>query len=121
MSKTVLIVDDSQSIREIVNITLTGAEYQTLVGSDGQEALQHLDGRTIDLIITDLNMPNMDGIEFIKNVRGQAQYKYTPILVLTTESQMEKKNEARAAGATGWIVKPFMKDKLLNVVSKVMR
>ncbi len=121
MKKTVLVVDDSESIREIVGYTLEEAGYNVLKGNDGVDAIQHLNGDTIDLVITDLNMPNMDGIELIKEIRGHASYQYSPILVLTTESQMIKKNEAREAGATGWIVKPFVKEKLLSVINKVLR
>ena len=121
MNKTVLVVDDSESIREIVGYTLEGAGYNVLKGDDGIDALQHLNGDTIDLVITDLNMPNMDGIGLIKEIRNHDNYKFSPILVLTTESQVTKKNEAREAGATGWIVKPFVKEKLLSVINKVLR
>ncbi len=121
MKKTILVVDDSESIREIVGYTLEGAGYNVLKGNDGVHAKQHLNGETIDLVITDLNMPNMDGIGLIKEIRNHNSYQYSPILVLTTESQVNKKNEARDAGATGWIVKPFVKEKLLGVINKVLR
>ncbi|WP_296703289.1 response regulator [Algoriphagus sp.] len=121
MSKTILIVDDSESIREIMNYTLENAEYNVLVGNDGEHAQSFLDGTPINLIITDLNMPKKNGIELIKEIRQKEDYKYTPILVLTTESQVSKKQEAKEAGATGWIVKPFVTDKLLSVVQKVIR
>jgi two-component system chemotaxis response regulator CheY len=121
MNKKVLIVDDSESIREVMNYTLSNAKYDVLVGTDGCDALKFLDGEPINLIITDLNMPNMNGIELIREVRAKSNYKYTPILVLTTESQAEKKLEAKEAGATGWIIKPFVTEKLLAVIQKVMR
>jgi two-component system chemotaxis response regulator CheY len=121
MKKKILIVDDSESIREIVGYTLEGDGHEVLKGNDGVDAMKHLNGDKIDLVITDLNMPNMDGIGLIREIRVNNHYQYVPILVLTTESQMTKKNEARQAGATGWIVKPFVKDKLLDVVNKVLR
>ncbi len=121
MNKKVLIVDDSESIREVMNYTLASADYDVLVGVDGSDAMKHLDGDPINLIITDLNMPNMNGIELIREVRALSDYKYTPILVLTTESQAEKKMEAKEAGATGWIIKPFVTEKLLAVIQKVLR
>lgn len=122
MEKTILVVDDSESIREAVGFTLESANYQVLKGRDGQEALKYFDGNTdIDLIITDLHMPNMDGITFIKEVRSKSDYQFTPILFLTTESQASKKEDAKEAGATGWIVKPFVPDKLLAVVQKLIR
>ncbi|MCK5278201.1 MAG: response regulator, partial [Cyclobacteriaceae bacterium] len=95
MNKKVLIVDDSESIREVMNYTLSNANYEVLVGIDGSDALRYLDGNPINLIITDLNMPNKNGIELIKEVRAKNEYKYTPILVLTTESQAGKKLEAK--------------------------
>ena len=121
MKKKILILDDSESIREVVIFTLEKDGHDVLVGVDGKDALKHLDGRDIDLIITDLHMPNMDGIEFIKEVRQMEKYKYTPILYLTTESQQSKKMEAKQAGATGWIVKPFMPEKLLAAINKIMK
>ncbi|MFL5765037.1 MAG: response regulator [Bacteroidia bacterium] len=121
MAKNILIVDDSESIRELVGMTLETAGYHVSKGSDGRNALLLLDGRDIDLIITDLNMPNMDGIEYLKEVRKSENYSSTPVLVLTTESQQSKKDEAKASGATGWIVKPFSPEKLLEIVKKVIR
>ena len=117
----ILIVDDSASIRELVKMTLEQSGYQVLVGVDGQDALKFLDGRSINLILTDLHMPNLDGISFIKEVRKRENYKFIPVLFLTTESQVNKKQEAKAAGATGWLVKPFVQEKLLAAVRKVMR
>ena len=121
MSKNILIVDDSESIRELVALTLESSGYQVHKGVDGQDALKYFDGRTLDLVITDLNMPIMDGIELIREIRKKPEYATVPILMLTTESQAAKKDEAKAAGATGWIVKPFVQDKLLQVVKKVIR
>jgi len=119
--KNVLIVDDSESVREVVKFTLESAGYQVKVGVDGKDALKYLDGSGIDLVITDLHMPNLDGISLIREIRNKEAYQYTPILLLTTESQQEKKMEAKEAGATGWIVKPFVQDKLLSTVKKVIR
>lgn len=121
MSKNILIVDDSESIRELVGLTLESSGYQVQKGVDGQDALKYFDGRELDLVITDLNMPIMDGIELIRQIRKNPAYATLPILMLTTESQAAKKDEAKAAGATGWIVKPFVQDKLLQVVKKVIR
>jgi len=121
MAKTILFVDDSESIREIVNFTLKNEGYNVLVSDNGKNALKHLDGSDINLIITDLHMPEMNGIEFIKEIRKMENYLRTPILFLTTESQVDKKQEAKAAGATGWIIKPFVPAKLLEAISKVMR
>src|SRR6056297_3448223 len=108
MAKTILIVDDSESIREVVSFTLEIEGFDVLVGVDGIDAQKFLTGDKIDLIITDLHMPEMDGIELIKEVRTRPEYKLIPILFLTTESQTEKKMEAKQAGATGWIIKPFV-------------
>lgn len=120
MEKTILIVDDSESIREVVSFTLENEGYKIKSGVDGEDALKHLNGDKIDLIITDLHMPVMNGIEFIKAVRNKPNYKMIPILFLTTESQVEKKMEAKEAGATGWIIKPFVPGKLISAVKKVM-
>jgi two-component system chemotaxis response regulator CheY len=119
--KNILAVDDSQTIREMVTFTLQDAGYEALAAVDGVDALQKIAGRHMDMIITDLNMPNMNGIELIRKVRSLADYKFVPILMLTTESLPEKKQEGKAAGATGWIVKPFNPPQLLAVVQKVMR
>lgn len=121
MSKTILIADDSESIRELVDITLKSAGYQVLKSVDGEDAMRHLNGQSIDLVITDLNMPKMDGISLIKEIRAKSDYQTLPVLLLTTESQASKKEEAKAVGATGWIVKPFVQEKLLAVVHKVIR
>lgn len=121
MKKTILIADDSESVREVVSFTLENAGYNVLVGVDGEDALKFLDGSDIHLVVTDLHMPNLDGIGLIKEIRGKSAYQGVPILFLTTESQAAKKEEAKAAGATGWIIKPFVADKLLTAVLKVIR
>ncbi len=120
MKKNILILDDSESIREVVIFTLEKSGHNVYAAVDGVDALKYLDGRELDLIITDLYMPNMNGLEFIKEVRNTEKYKYTPILYLTTESQQDKKQEAKKAGATGWIVKPFMPEKLLAAINKII-
>jgi two-component system chemotaxis response regulator CheY len=121
MAKTILIVDDSESIREVVGMALRSEGYNVIVGEDGQLGYALLlENDNVNLIISDLNMPRMDGITFLKEVRKLDKYKYLPILILTTESQEAKKMEAKNAGATGWIIKPFVKEKLLAVVKKVM-
>ena len=120
MGKTVLIVDDSASIRQVVSITLKGAGYDVIEGCDGKDALTKLDGRKVHLIISDVNMPNMDGITFLKNVKQLPAYKFTPVIMLTTEAGEAKKDEGRAAGAKGWVVKPFQPAQMLNAVSKLI-
>ena len=123
MSKTALIVDDSTSMRQMVGFTLKGAGFTVLEGENGKEALDALNaapGGKVDVIITDLNMPIMDGITFIKEARRLAVLRFTPILMLTTESQESMKMQGKAAGATGWIVKPFNPEQLLKVVAKVL-
>lgn len=121
MEKTILIVDDSASIRDLITFTLEGAGYKVFCGMDGNDALKYFNGVTIDLVITDLHMPKLDGINLIKEIRSMQQYQFIPILVLTTESQISKKQSAKDAGATGWIIKPFEQTKLLDVVKKVIR
>ncbi len=119
--KKVVVVDDSQSIREAVSFMLRKRGFEVFTGVDGIDALKHFNGDNIDLVITDLHMPNMDGIGLIKEVRNNADYKRIPILVLTTESQTSIKLEAKKAGATGWIVKPFETEKLMATIRKVVR
>lgn len=118
--KRILIVDDSESIRELVGYTLETAGYSVEKGCDGVEAIELFNKQPADMVITDLNMPNMDGIQLIREIRKQPQYGTVPILMLTTEQQ-SKKDEAKAAGATGWIVKPFVQEKLLEIIKKVLR
>jgi two-component system chemotaxis response regulator CheY len=120
MGKTIMTVDDSSSVRQMVSFTLQDAGYEVVEATDGQDALHKLQGK-VDMIITDLNMPNMDGIELIKNVRAKSGYKFIPIVMLTTESQDEKKKEGKTAGATGWIVKPFKPPQVLGVVQKLLK
>lgn len=120
MTKRILIADDSGSIREMLAFVLTQAGYEVLSAQDGKEALDKAPAFGPHLIITDLNMPNLNGIELVKNLRGMASFRFTPILVLTTEGQDEKKQAGKAAGATGWLVKPFKPEKLLAVVGKVL-
>lgn len=120
MSKRIMTVDDSSSVRQMVGFTLKDAGYEVVEAVDGKDALTKLSG-TVDMIITDLNMPNMDGIELIRQVRAQPNYKFVPIVMLTTESQAEKKQAGKEAGAMGWIVKPFKPEQLLAVVKKVVR
>ena len=119
MAKTIMIVDDSASLRQVVAISLRGAGYDVLEGCDGVDALKQLTGQKIHLIISDVNMPNMDGITFVKAVKQLANYKFTPIIMLTTESQEGKKQEGQAAGAQAWVVKPFKPEQMLNAVSKL--
>jgi two-component system, chemotaxis family, chemotaxis protein CheY len=119
MPKTVLAVDDSKTMRDMVSFTLKEAGYNALVAEDGNAALGVLQANSVDAIITDLNMPGMNGFELIRNLRANAKYKFTPILMLTTEGDDSKKQEGKAAGATGWIVKPFNPQKLIEVVKKV--
>lgn len=121
MSKTVLVVDDSTSMRQMVSFTLKESGFEVIEGSNGQEALSQAQGKPLNLVITDLNMPVMDGMTLIRQLRAKPEYKFTPILMLTTESQDARKQEGKAAGATGWIVKPFNPEQLLQVVAKVVR
>ncbi len=120
MAKTILIVDDSASFRQVVALTLKGAGYDVVEAGDGKDALTKLDGRKIHLIISDVNMPNMDGIAFLKQVKLHPNYKFTPVVMLTTEGQDAKKNEGKAAGAKAWIVKPFMPPQVLDAVAKLV-
>lgn len=120
MSKTILTVDDSAAIRQMVSFTLKGAGYSVLEASDGNDGLAKAKSSGVNLVITDQNMPGMDGLTLIKALRGLPTYKATPILMLTTESSDAMKSQGRAAGATGWIIKPFDPAKLLEVVKKVL-
>jgi two-component system, chemotaxis family, chemotaxis protein CheY len=121
MSKTILAVDDSPSMRQMVAFTLKRAGYDVVEAADGCEGIARAKSTPVNLIITDLNMPNMNGIEMIKQLRGETATKFTPIIMLTTESQPERKLEGKTAGATGWIVKPFTPEQLVAVVQKVIR
>lgn len=121
MGRMIMTADDSASIREMVSFTLRQAGYGVIEAVDGQDALSKFNGNKVDMLIADLNMPNMDGINLIREVRKLPDHKFIPIIILTTESQEAKKNEGRQAGASGWIVKPFKPDQLLAVVTKVLR
>ena len=120
MAKTILIVDDSASLRQVVNIALSSAGYEVLEACDGVDALSKLDGRKVHLIISDVNMPNMNGIELVRQVKAKAEYKFTPIIMLTTESQEDKKAQGQAAGARAWVVKPFQPAQMLAAVAKLI-
>ncbi len=119
MAKLIMIVDDSASMRMVVGIALKGAGYAVLEGRDGRDALTKLTGQKVNLIISDVNMPNMDGIAFVKAVKQLPAYKFTPIIMLTTESDESKKREGQAAGARAWVVKPFQPEHLLMAVQKL--
>ncbi len=123
MAKTILIVDDSASLRRVVQIALTGAGYEVIEASDGKDGLAKLaklGGKKVHLIISDVNMPVMNGIEFVTNVKKDPTYKFTPVIMLTTESEDAIKQEGRAAGAKAWIVKPFNPSQMINAVSKLI-
>ena len=120
MAKTIMVVDDSASLRQVVGIALKGAGYDVVEGCDGKDALTKLDGRKVNLIISDVNMPNMDGITFVKTVKQRPAYRFTPVVMLTTESQESKKAEGQAAGAKAWVVKPFRPEQMLGVVQKLV-
>jgi two-component system chemotaxis response regulator CheY len=119
MKKTILAVDDSSTVRQMVSFTLKAAGYDVIEASDGRDAMGKL-GQPLGMVLTDLNMPVVDGIGLIKNLRAHPTCRYVPIVVLTTESEPAKKQEARAAGATAWIVKPFRPEQLIQVVQKVL-
>jgi two-component system chemotaxis response regulator CheY len=120
MAKTILVVDDSASVRQVVGIALRGAGYEVIEGSDGRDALARLNGQKVHLIISDVNMPNLDGIAFLKEVKKLPNYRFTPVVMLTTESQEEKKRQGQEAGAKAWVVKPFKPEALLGVVQKLV-
>lgn len=119
MTKSILAIDDSKTIRDMLGYTLGDAGYSYTLAEDGQKGLDALSTGSFDVIITDINMPVMDGITFIKEARARPEIKATPILVLTTEGSVDVKQKGRDAGATGWIVKPFDPDKLIAVIRKV--
>lgn len=120
MSKTILIVDDSATMRQMVGDTLRGAGFAVVEGINGADALTKVTGRAVQLVITDFNMPVMNGPALIGRLRAMPEFKFTPILVLTTESSVERKNEGKAAGATGWVVKPFDPTRLIQVVNRLV-
>lgn len=118
--KKILAVDDSNSLRQMVVFTLKQAGYEVVEASSGEDALQKARTSSVNLVLTDVNMPGMSGIELVRQLRAQPAYKFTPILVLTTEAGADKKQEGRQAGATGWIVKPFSPEQLLATVKRVI-
>lgn len=120
MAKTIMIVDDSSSLRQVVGIALKSAGYEVIEAADGKAALTKLDGKKINLIISDVNMPNMDGISLVRAVKQMPAYKFTPIVMLTTENQDSKKREGQEAGAKAWVVKPFKPDQLVAAVQKLV-
>jgi two-component system chemotaxis response regulator CheY len=120
MAKTIMIVDDSASLRQVVGIALRAAGYDVLEADDGRTALAKLTGQKVHMIISDVNMPHMDGITFVKAVKQLPAYRFTPIAMLTTESQDTKKREGQEAGAKAWVVKPFKPEQLLGVVQKLV-
>lgn len=119
MSKVILIVDDSPSVRQVVGITLKGAGYQVIEAVDGEDALNKLEGQKVNLIVSDVNMPNMDGLTLVQKIKENDAYKFTPVLMLTTESDASMKERGKAAGAKAWLVKPFQPALLLSAVSKL--
>ncbi|MBF0344506.1 MAG: response regulator [Nitrospirae bacterium] len=120
MAKKIMVVDDSATLREVVKATLVKAGYDVLEAVDGKDALKKIAGQKINLIICDVNMPNMDGITFLKEIKLQAAHKFVPIIMLTTESQEAKKQEGKAAGAKAWVVKPFKPETMLAAVEKLI-
>jgi two-component system, chemotaxis family, chemotaxis protein CheY len=120
MAKTVMIVDDSDSMRQVVSIALKGAGYEVLEGCDGKDALGKLAGQKVHLIISDVNMPNMDGFTFVTEVKKLPAYRFTPVIMLTTEIAESKKEKGKEAGAKAWMIKPFKSDQLLAAVAKLI-
>ncbi len=121
MPATILIADDSTTMRAMVRGALEVDRHHVVEAADGREALVALDAAPVDLVITDVNMPELDGLALVRTLRGQSRYRFTPILVLTTESSDQMKQRGREAGATGWLVKPFQRDRLREVVQHVLR
>ncbi|HUX64769.1 response regulator [Sulfuricella sp.] len=120
MAKTIMIVDDSATLRQVVSIALKGAGYDVLEGVDGKDALTKLTGQKVHLIISDVNMPNMDGLTFVTEVKKLPAYKFTPVIMLTTEAGEAKKAAGQAAGAKAWVIKPFKPEQMLTAVSKLI-
>src|SRR4051812_36485117 len=117
MSKTILIVDDSASIRQVLGLTLKGAGYSVVEACDGEDALKKLDSQKVNLVISDVNMPRMDGLTFLKEMKQKPSCKFTPVIMLTTEASDEKKKSGQAAGAKAWVVKPFKPEQILQAVA----
>jgi two-component system chemotaxis response regulator CheY len=120
MSKTILIVDDSASLRQVVAIALKGAGYEVIEAGDGQQGLDALKGQKVHLIVSDVNMPNMDGLSMVTEIKKDANYKFTPVIMLTTESQEETKKKGKEIGVKAWMVKPFKPEQMLDAVSKLV-
>ena len=120
MAKTIMVVDDSASLRQVVSIALTGAGYEVVQACDGKDALAKLDGRKLHLIISDVNMPNMDGLSFVKAAKQLPAYKFTPVIMLTTEAGDAMKQQGQATGAKAWVVKPFQPAQMLAAVAKLI-
>lgn len=121
MSKTILVVDDSASIRQVVSLTLKNAGYSVIEAVDGKDALTKLNGAKINLVISDVNMPNMDGISLVRAIKQKPEYKFTPIIMLTTEGSDARKKEGQEAGAKAWVVKPFKPEQMLQAVSMLAK
>lgn len=120
MNKRIMVIDDSASLRQVVSIALRASGYDVVEAVDGMDALHKLDGSRIHLMICDVNMPNMDGIEFVKAVKQRDDYRFVPVLMLTTESRESRKREGQMAGAKAWVVKPFRPDQILHAVTKLI-
>ena len=120
MSKQIMVVDDSSSVRNVVGIALRGAGYEVIEAVDGMDALNKLDGRKVHLVISDVNMPNMDGLTLLKRVKAHPNYKFTPVMMLTTEAGADKKNIGRTEGAKAWMVKPFKPEQIIAAVQKLV-
>jgi two-component system chemotaxis response regulator CheY len=120
MSKRILAVDDSPSMRHMVSVTLRGAGYEVVEAADGEEALEYARGHSVDLVLADVNMPRMNGITLVAHLRTLPDYRLTPLLLLTTESSQQSKQQGKQAGATGWMVKPFHPDQLLATLDRVL-
>lgn len=120
MAKTILIVDDSSSMRQVVSMALKGNDYEVIEACDGRDALAKLEGQKVHLVISDVNMPNMDGISFVREMKKNPAYKFVPVIMLTTEGSDEKKKAGQEAGAKAWVVKPFQPQQMLAAVSKLL-
>ncbi|EOQ90537.1 response regulator receiver domain protein [Leptospira yanagawae serovar Saopaulo str. Sao Paulo = ATCC 700523] len=120
MNRKILIIDDSAVFRKIISVHLKNANFDLMEAGDGLEGLKQLETSPVDLIVSDMNMPNMDGISFIKKVKENAKFKFTPIIMLTTESQPEKKQQGMDAGAKAWLTKPFSPEELLDTIAKLL-
>lgn len=121
MEKNILIVDDSFSLRQTISLALKAAGYNVVEASDGKDALQKLDGRKFNLVISDLNMPNLDGLSFVREMKQMPNYKFTPVIMLTTENSEERKQEGKQAGIRAWVNKPFQPPVLLDAVAKLVQ